>query len=162
MRGERNPWEVPEWHAIGREAALVRHLVGSGATALGRANYADNIGEYYTAFFGLSVGVERLAKLILVADYAISNGGQMPGQAVVRKFGHKLVELTDAADPVAEKHKLTLIFPRPTDAIGAKIVECLVHLLMQAVAAMRTLLHSAIRRLDRMNPFTNGGMKLRS
>ena len=66
MRGERNPWEVPEWHAIEREAALVRHLVGSGATALGRANYADNIGEYYTAFFGLSVGVERLAKLILV------------------------------------------------------------------------------------------------
>jgi hypothetical protein len=125
MQGERDPWKIPEWHALRREAALVRHLVGSGATALGKANYADNIGEYYTAFFGLSVGLERLAKLILVADYTISNGGQMPDQTVVRKFGHKLVELTDAADAVAQKNKLTLAYPRPTDAISAKIVECL-------------------------------------
>ena len=92
---------------------------------MGRANYADNIGEYYTAFFGLSVGVERLAKLILVTDYTVSNGGQMPEQPVLRKFGHKLVELIDAADAVAQKNKLKLVYPRPTDAIGAKILECL-------------------------------------
>jgi hypothetical protein len=35
---------------------------------LGRANYANKFGEYYTAFFGLSIGLERLAKLVLVAD----------------------------------------------------------------------------------------------
>lgn len=125
MPGHQNPWEIPEWHAIGREAALVRHLVGSGATALGRANYANQTGEYYTAFFGLSVGLERLAKLILVVDYAISNGGQMPEQKVVRKFGHKLVDLTSAADTLSQKHSLVLEFSRPTDAISAKIIECL-------------------------------------
>ena len=97
MPGQRNPWDIPEWHAIGRETALVRHLIGSGVTALGRANYADKKGEYYTAFFGLSVGLERLAKLILVADYVISNSGQMPEERVVRRFGHKLVELMQAA-----------------------------------------------------------------
>ncbi|MGA3342506.1 MAG: hypothetical protein ABSD11_18285 [Methylocella sp.] len=125
MPGGRNPWDIPEWHAIGREAALVRHLVGSGVTALGRANYADKTGEYYTAFFGLSVGLERLVKLILVADHAVSHNGQMPGERVVRKFGHKLVELTNAADAVTEKHKLTLDYPRPTTVISAKIIECL-------------------------------------
>ena len=41
MPNHKNLWDIPEWHAIGREAALVRHLVGSGVTALGRANYAD-------------------------------------------------------------------------------------------------------------------------
>lgn len=120
-----NPWDIPEWHSIGREGMLVRHLIGSGATALGRANYADKTGEYYTAFFGLSVGLERLAKLILVADHAISNGGQMPGQDVVRKYGHKLADLMDAADAVAAKHALKLDYPRPATAVSTKIVECL-------------------------------------
>jgi hypothetical protein len=125
MQGTPNPWDIPEWHAVGREAALIRHLVGSGATSLGKANYADKTGEYYTAFFGLSVGLERLAKLILVADHAILNAGQMPQQAAVRKFGHKLIDLMNAADAVAENHKLMLEYPRPTSAVCAKIVECL-------------------------------------
>lgn len=120
-----NPWEILEWHSIGREAALVRHLIGSGATALGRANYADKIGEYYTAFFGLSVGLERLAKLILVADYSISNKGQMPSERVVRKFGHNLVDLMDAADASATNHALKIRYARPTAPISTKIIECL-------------------------------------
>ena len=125
MPGQRNPWDIPEWHAIGRETALVRHLIGSGVTALGRANYADKKGEYYTAFFGLSVGLERLAKLILVADYVISNSGQMPEERVVRRFGHKLVELMQAANGVVEKYNLNLGYKRPTTAISQQIVECL-------------------------------------
>jgi hypothetical protein len=125
MPREKNPWEIPEWHALGREAALVRHLVGSGVTALGRANYADKIGEYYNAFFGLSVGMERLAKLILVADHAISHNGRMPEERVIRQFGHKLVNMANAADEVAQKHKLPLSYPRPITAISARIMECL-------------------------------------
>jgi hypothetical protein len=120
-----NPWDIPEWHSVRREAALVRHLVGSGATALGRASYADKMGEYYTAFFGLSVGLERLAKLILVADFAISNGGTMPSEKIVRQYGHKLGSLMDIVGDVAHKHSLKLDYPRPTDPINMKIVECL-------------------------------------
>ncbi len=120
-----NPWEIAEWHSIGREASLVRHLVGSGATALGRANYADKKGEYYTAFFGLSVGLERLAKLILVADHAISNSGAMPDQKVVRQYGHKLADLMDAADKIAVRHSLKLDYPRRTAPISVKIIDCL-------------------------------------
>jgi hypothetical protein len=125
MSRSGNPWDIPEWHSIGREAVLVRHLIGSGATALGRSNYADQIGEYYTAFFGLSVGLERLAKLILVVDHAISNSGAMPAEKVVREFGHKQANLLNAADKVAAKHSLKLEYPRPVDPISVKIVECL-------------------------------------
>jgi hypothetical protein len=83
-----NPWDIPGWNALHREASLVRYLVGSGATALGKANYADQTGEYYTVFFGLSVGLERLAKLILVTDHAFLNKGELPQQSVVSQFGH--------------------------------------------------------------------------
>lgn len=92
---------------------------------MGRANYADQTGEYYTAFFGLSVGLERLAKLILVADHAISNAGQMPAEKVVRLYGHKLGSLMDAVVTVAAKNALTLGYPRPAAAISARIIECL-------------------------------------
>ncbi|RUT87465.1 MULTISPECIES: hypothetical protein [unclassified Mesorhizobium] len=125
MAGHGNPWDIPEWHSVRRESMLIRQLIGSGATALGRANYADQVGEYYTAFFGLSVGLERLGKLILVADYAIANAGQMPGERVVRRFGHHLTDLLQAAHTVAGKQALKLDYPRPTDAISLKIVECL-------------------------------------
>lgn len=121
----RNPWEVPEWHALGREASLVRHLIGSGATAIGRANYADKMGEYYTAFFGLSVGLERLSKLILVANYAIENSGKMPDEKVVRKFGHKLIDLANEVERISEKMQLSLRYSRPTQEIPQKILECL-------------------------------------
>lgn len=120
-----NPWDIPEWHALGREAALVRHLIGSGATALGRANYADQMGEYYTAFFGLSVGLERLAKLILVADYAINNNSRMPEEKEVRKFGHRLLDLANAVDEVAKTRELGLRYTRPDTQISRKILECL-------------------------------------
>jgi hypothetical protein len=127
MPGDRNPWDIPEWHSVRREAALIRHLVGSGVTALGRANYANKVGEYYTAFCGLSIGLERLAKLSLVVDYTITHGGKMPEQQVVRKFGHNLNGLASAVDAVAQKRQLALTFGRPIGGISDKIVECLDH-----------------------------------
>ena len=125
MTSRGNPWNLPEWHSISRETKLVRHLLGSGATSLGRASYGDQMGEYYTAFFGLTVGLERLAKLILVVDHAISNGGTMPHENVVRMYGHKLVSLLNAAADIETKHGLKLEYERPTDSISAKIVDVL-------------------------------------
>lgn len=104
----RDPLGLPDWHAIKREVALVRQLIGSGVTSLGRANYADMLGEYYTAFFGLSVGFERLSKLILVADYTIENHGVMPEEKVVRKFGHRLVESMDEVRKTLSRASLWL------------------------------------------------------
>lgn len=125
MAVEPKRWDIPEWHALQRESALVHRLIGSGATALGQANYTDKKGEYYTAFFGLSVRLERLAKLVLVVDHAIANQGQMPDQKVVRRFGHKITDLIDEADKVAKQHALSLDYSRPTDTISRKVTACL-------------------------------------
>lgn len=117
--------EVPEWRAFQRELALVRHLIGSGVTALGRANYAEGLGEYYTAFFGLSVGLERLLKLALVVDFALSNDGQMPGQDAVRKFGYRLLDLMNTVEKLASTREVRLCFQRPISEISRKIIACL-------------------------------------
>ena len=120
-----NPWDAPGWHSIGREASLVRHLIGSGVTSLGKANYADKEGEYYTAFFGLSIGLERLAKLVLVADYTISNNRQIPTEEVVKNLGHKLVLLLDTVNDISINHNLSLDYTCPNSQISTAIVECL-------------------------------------
>lgn len=120
-----NPWDVPEWHAIHRECTLARDLIGSGATALGKANYADNLGQYYTAFFGLSVGIERLCKLVLVVDHALSHQGAMPAEDVVRKFGHSLTKLLNTVDQLALRNGVPLTYRRPKDTIALNIIGCL-------------------------------------
>jgi hypothetical protein len=125
MPEPRDPLKLPEWHAISREVALVRQLIGSGVTSLGRANYADKLGEYYTAFFGLSVGFERLSKLILVADHVMANAGEMPKEKAVRKFGHHLVKLTDEVKKVSLRHSLKPGYGFPSNPISVKILECL-------------------------------------
>ncbi|MCH2486765.1 MAG: hypothetical protein MK010_03345 [Erythrobacter sp.] len=120
-----DPFTIPEWKAMHREASLVSQIIGSGATALGRASYGSGFGEYYTAFFGLSIGIERLAKLILVADYALDNGGALPGQSVVRKYGHKLKDLIAKVDEIAKKRKITVTYLLPTDPICSAVIDCL-------------------------------------
>ena len=120
-----DPLTIPEWKALHREAALVSQIIGSGATALGRASYGSGFGEYYTAFFGLSIGMERLAKLILVADYVIENVGVFPDQAVVRRYGHRLKELIEQAGKIAEKRSIAVPYTGPKHDICAAVIRCL-------------------------------------
>lgn len=117
-----DPWEIDEWHFVRQEAMLVRQLLGSGVTALGHANYADKKGEYYTAFFGLSVGLERLCKLILIVNQAISER-VVPGQEAIRGYGHDIKALIDAIDDIAEYRGLSPRFRRPDDTVAVAIID---------------------------------------
>lgn len=120
-----DPLTLPEWQAMHREASLVSKIIGAGATALGRASYGSGFGEYYTAFFGLSIGIERLAKLILIADHAIGHGGVLPDQNVVRMFGHKLKDLIAKADEISAKYNISIPYIGPNDPICAAVINCL-------------------------------------
>lgn len=121
----QDPREIPEWRALSRECRLVRDLIGSGVTALGKANYADKKGEYYNAFFGLSVGVERLTKLIMIADGTIQNGGQFPSEKKIKKFGHKISDLIDRAEEISNNNSLNTEYCRPNSDISVNIISCL-------------------------------------
>lgn len=120
-----DPFLLPEWKALHREASLVSKIIGSGATSLGRASYGSGFGEYYTAFFGLSIGIERLAKLILVADYVIESQGKLPDQEVVKKYGHKLKSLIDQVEKIAQKYTINVPYIGPSHPICAAVINCL-------------------------------------
>ena len=121
----KDPGEDPNWQPIRRETMLARELIGAGVTSLGKANHADRKGEYYNAFFGLSIGIERLAKLILVTDCAIRANGRMPPASKLKKFGHKIVQLLEEVDEVAKSNGLNLTYERPKSSISkATYVRC--------------------------------------
>ena len=80
------------WHALGREAELASEQLAAGVTALGRANHAQR-GYYSQAFFGMSIGFERAAKLIIIADHAIREHGSFPTNQELKSVGHNIEAL---------------------------------------------------------------------
>jgi hypothetical protein len=67
----------PRWIAFCREAAIAGQSISAGLAALRKANYVAT-GLYSHSFFSLSVGLERLLKLIYLIDHAIKNDGAYP------------------------------------------------------------------------------------
>lgn len=94
------------WQALAREAGLAAEHMGMGVTALGKANYAQHA-YYPQAFFALSIGMERAAKLALVIDFAIQNKGAFPNNAQLRQFGHHLKRLLSEVDAIAASGRLS-------------------------------------------------------
>lgn len=114
----------PEWHFIRHEAMLVRHLIGDGVTALGRAHNGEKgIGQYYIGFFSLSIGLERLAKLIIITDHAIDCSGALKASDWVKKYGHDLGELLNQVEIISGKRALNLQYTRPNNPIAFSIIE---------------------------------------
>ncbi|AOQ23295.1 hypothetical protein MTAT_18270 [Moorella thermoacetica] len=113
------------WQALAREAGLAAEHLAIGVTALGKANYSQHA-YYYQAFFALSIGIERAAKLALVVDHALENRGAFPSNRELRNYGHNLKELLERLDQIAERRGLSGSEDRlPRSAIHCGIIETL-------------------------------------
>jgi hypothetical protein len=115
----------PQWHALGTEAELAGSQIALGVTALGRANHA-RIGDYTIAFFSLAIGLERLGKLIAIADYAIKHGGNFPNDKFLKDtFRHNLALLLDHCEGVSETSRPLLgeYSNRPKDKVHQAIIQ---------------------------------------
>jgi len=89
-----------QWRAVQREAQLAAEQAAHGITVLGRANHAQT-GYYTQAFFALTIGLERMGKLIFLADHAIRSVGSFPNDRDLRKFGHDLKPLLSKCEEIS-------------------------------------------------------------
>ena len=113
------PQQTAIQRAISQEAHLSRALLGAGTTSM-RLSSSGDPGRMYEAFFGLAHGIERIGKLILVADHYARTGVFMaPGE--VERYRHDLKRLVRAVEGVATANGLTLDDAPSTDA-GSKAV----------------------------------------
>jgi hypothetical protein len=114
-----------QWHALGREAELAGAQLALGVTALGRADYS-RLGDYTIAFFGLAIGLERLGKLIVIADYAIGHHGQFPDNKFLKEFSHDLGLLLDRCEVVSDARRSTTEYAkRPNGRVHQGIIQTL-------------------------------------
>jgi len=91
-----------KWTALAREAALGAEHLGIGATAIGKANYAQ-VAYYHQAFFALSVGMERSSKLAL-ALAGLLESDAFPSSAKLKSYGHDLRRLISDVEAAAFQH----------------------------------------------------------
>lgn len=108
--------------ALSREAALAAEHIGIGATSLSRANLTKPA-CYAQAFFALSVGFERSAKLAIAADHAIKHGGAFPTSGDFKSYGHKLDQLIAKTWTIAEEYENPDgDYPPPSSPLHAAII----------------------------------------
>jgi hypothetical protein len=114
-----------QWRFLGREAELAAEQAACGITYLGKANHAQT-GYYNQAFFALSIGIERIAKLAILADYAIENNGSFPSNDTLRKISHDIDKLLNYCDILSAKYRHGKKFAeRPNSEIHAGIIKTL-------------------------------------
>jgi hypothetical protein len=77
---------------LAQEAHLAKNTLLSGFDLLLKANFfQDRDGYFYSAFFSISIGLERLLKLGVVTHYMLSNGYKTPTIKQLKKdFGHDI------------------------------------------------------------------------
>ena len=112
----------PRFIAFNREAKLAKRLTCSGLTALGKATPA-RAGIYYDAFFGLSIGLERLAKLAWIIDECIRRNGAFPTDKDLRSVGHDIQTLVKKAQLVKRRQSTYSILP--SDSVTGHIIKFL-------------------------------------
>jgi hypothetical protein len=88
------------WFLLEQEGLLAQACLCNGLTALRRANLGEKKGLFYSAFFELSIGIERVLKLTLILDHMARNQLVPPDSKTVEDYGHKLRALFDAAKAV--------------------------------------------------------------
>ena len=84
---------TPEQEALLlKEGYLSYTMLGHGLTALRRASILDK-GSFYHAFFALTIGLERLMKLMLIQKYRVEHKNSFPDNGYLRQIGHNIGRL---------------------------------------------------------------------
>lgn len=87
---------------LGRECALAAMSLGEGLTVFRKYDYVKH--AYGTqAFFLLSIGIERLLKIILIYNHRRKNNNDFPSNAELKKAGHKIKSLYQVALNIANE-----------------------------------------------------------
>lgn len=82
---------------LAQEAHLTKNAILSGFDLLLKANFfQDKDGYFYSSFFNLSIGMERLLKLALITHHMLTNSYSTPTIKQLKKqFGHDVKTLYD-------------------------------------------------------------------
>jgi hypothetical protein len=110
---------------LGRECALAAMSIGQGLTLIRKYDYVKH--AYGTqAFFMLTIGIERLLKVIIIYNHRRLNNNSFPNNAELKSAGHKIDTLYKKAKQIADDiGKPELYKPIDDDPIFSLIIKFL-------------------------------------
>jgi hypothetical protein len=83
------------------EAAIAAMNLSTGIKFLSKADFVKKA-YFLNSYFSLSIGFERLLKLIIVYEYYLSNN-KLPENNYLKNFGHNLTKLFDKSKLIADQ-----------------------------------------------------------
>lgn len=86
-----------------QEGCLFSACLATGLTEL-RTAHVHNKEAFYSALFNLSVGAERLLKVIVIMEHMLNNNLAIPSKHQLKGYGHNIVELYDRVSSIAKSH----------------------------------------------------------
>lgn len=108
-----------KFHSLNQELFLIDRTLSLGLNELINANISDHKEKIYSAFFMLSHGLERMAKIALIID-AINDNRTIN----VRSLSHNLSDLYNACSEIFKKNKASPL-SWATDILNNEILEFL-------------------------------------
>ena len=113
------------WFLLEQEGLLCHACLCNGLTALRRANLGDKKGLFYSAFFELSIGFERMLKLVLILDHMARNQLVPPDGKRVRGYSHKLSALFAGAKVICTARRVIALDGFGQDSLPITILNFL-------------------------------------
>lgn len=133
-----------------KEASLASSCLGKGLTSLRKASYSKSH-NYYSAFFLLTIGLERLGKIIILSNYRSKNKNQLPKNDFLKTdVGHNISKIFKRVNQYEFKKNKNIIL---ADPISQKIIEFLSSFASQSRYYNLNLL-TGIKGLNQ-NPLSN-------
>ncbi|QSR35624.1 hypothetical protein CFI10_11550 [Marinobacterium iners] len=81
-----------EYRLLSQEAHLAKSALLSGMDSLRKANLDDK-GLFYSGLFQLSIGFERLLKLVVILHHKSENKHRYPSNKELKDYGHDINQL---------------------------------------------------------------------
>lgn len=114
-----------EWYLFAQEASLSHANLLAGFDALRKVN-AEQRGNFYSAFFGLSIGLERLFKIVVVLDFKKKHSLENPTDRDLRRLGHCLSKSYQRCKKIGDSYQLPDDFAwSEEDSPGARFLDIL-------------------------------------
>ncbi len=109
---------------LSQEGHLIKSCLTSGLTELHKAN-VYNKGNFYSALFNLSIGMERLLKVIVIVDYMLRNKLATPSSKELKNYGHNILDLYNSSFNIANKRNIEILDLSSFDTINTRLINLL-------------------------------------
>ncbi|PSU73293.1 hypothetical protein C9J22_04995 [Photobacterium phosphoreum] len=98
-----------EYRLLSQEGHLTKSSLLAGLDSIRRANIDDQgRGFFYSGLFELSIGFERLMKIVVVLQHKLENDNLNPTNKQLRAYGHNILDLYKASCSIANKHNVEM------------------------------------------------------